>query len=131
MTPAKPRYRISITQPLEIGSSISLSGNAAHYVGTVLRMKLGDRIAMFNRTDGEFAASIVAIGKREFALTIDAWLRPPTHAVGLTVCFAPIKGGRLETIIEKATELGADVLQPVFTTNSVVDKFNRERGEAI
>ena len=47
------------------------------------------------------------------------------------VCFAPIKGGRLETIIEKATELGASVLQPVITSRTIVDKVNLQRAESI
>jgi len=37
----------------------------------------------------------------------------------------------METIIEKATELGASVLQPVITARTIVDKVNLERADAI
>jgi 16S rRNA (uracil1498-N3)-methyltransferase len=126
-----PRYRLSILEPLQVGASLTLTGNAAHYIGTVLRLKPGDRLSLFNRTDGEFSATIDAIAKRDATLRVEAQTRVPDAGTGLTVCFVPIKGGRLETIIEKATELGADVIQPVLSARSVVDKINRERAELI
>ena len=126
-----PRYRLSILEPLRVGEGVTLAGNPAHYVGTVLRLKPGDRLSLFNRTDGEFTAAIEAIAKRDITLRIEAQTRAPDAGTGLTVCFVPIKGGRLETIIEKATELGADAIQPVLSARSVVDKINRERAELI
>lgn len=127
----QPRYRLGLKQPLAKGQQVQLSGNAAHYLVQVLRHREGDRVALFNAADGEFAATITQAGKKDVLLSIDEQLRMPEKPVGLTVCFAPIKGGRLETIIEKATELGADMLQPVLTQRSVVDKVNLERAESI
>ena len=130
MTP-KPRYRLAVDAPLAAGAGVVLEGNPAHYVANVLRLGIGDRLSLFNRGDGEWAAAIVEIRKRAVALQVQESLRPPAHAVGLTVCFAPIKGGRLETIIEKATELGASALQPVVTQRTIVDKVNLDRAYAI
>ena len=127
----KPRHRIALDTPLATRASITLEGNPAHYLATVLRMTEGGRIALFNRTQGEWAASITQVRKRDVTLTVEEQLRPAEAKVGLTVCFAPIKGGRLETIIEKATELGATVLQPVITQRTIVDKVNLERAYAI
>lgn len=127
----QPRYRLAFPETLQKGHEVQLSGNAAHYLAHVLRLKPGEQVALFNRTDGEFAARLVHAGKRDVTLQVEARLRDPEGGTGLMVCFAPIKGGRLETIIEKATELGADILQPVLTQRSVVDKVNRERAESI
>ena len=127
----QPRYRLATAESLASGVQLQLSGNEAHYLGHVLRLKPGDRIALFNATDGEFAATLADIGKKTLTVTVAELLRAPEKGTGLIVCFAPIKGGRMETIIEKATELGADVLQPVLTNRSVVDKVNLERAGAI
>lgn len=127
----KPRYRLAIDAPLRGGAEVLLRDNPAHYVTQVLRMKVGDRLRLFNQKDGEWTARIAEVKKRELVLIVEENLRMPAHAVGLTVCFAPIKGGRMETIIEKATELGAAVLQPVITARTIVDKVNLERAEAI
>lgn len=128
----KPRYRLSVTAPLTVGADVTLDGNPAHYLATVLRMGAGDVVAVFNRTQGEWLARIGEVRKRAVVLTVEQQLRAPAADMPqLTVCFAPIKGGRLETIIEKATELGASVLQPVITQRTIVDKVNLERAEAI
>ena len=127
-----PRYRLAVTAPLSAGATLTLEGNPAHYVQQVVRLKLGDVLGVFNRTDGEWAGEIVELTKRTVMLHVKEKLRSPSlTAPQLTVCFSPIKGGRLETIIEKATELGATVLQPVLTQRTIVDKVNLERAEAI
>ncbi len=127
----QPRYRLARPESLASGQLLQLSGNEAHYALNVLRLKAGDRIALFNPAQGEFAAALVGRDKRTATFEIAEKLRAPENGTGLMVCFAPIKGGRLETIIEKATELGADILQPVLMQRSVVDKVNRTRAESI
>jgi 16S rRNA (uracil1498-N3)-methyltransferase len=132
MSLTQPRYRLAVDAALAAGASVTLSGNAAHYLTTVLRLSVGDGVALFNRDDGQWHARIADIRKKELTLTVETCMRPAVAAAfHLTVCFAPIKGGRMETIIEKATELGAQVLQPVLTARSIVDKVNLERAEAI
>lgn len=128
---SKPRHRLATDSPLRAAANVILSGNPAHYLTQVMRLKQGDRLRLFSRKDGEWDAVIDEIRKREVVLTIEAQTRPPATGVGLTICFAPIKGGRLETIIEKATELGASVLQPIITHRTIVDKVNLERTESI
>ena len=129
---SKPRYRLAVDAALAPKARVTLHDNAAHYLAQVLRLKEGQDLALFNGTDGEWRAEISDIRKKEVTLTVMECLRTP-HANGpkLTVCIAPIKGGRMETIIEKATELGATVLQPVITARTIVDKVNLARAEAI
>ena len=125
------RYRLAVDVPLSPGAILTLEGNPAHYLATVLRLGVGDRIGLFNRTEGEWVAVITEIHKRAVVVQVEVCTRPVGEKVALTVCFAPIKGGRLETIIEKATELGASVLQPVITQRTIVDKVNLDRAYAI
>lgn len=127
----RPRYRLAVDTALAQGASVAIAGNAAHYLSTVLRLNVGDTVALFNRAEGEWRARISEIRKKDITLTVEECLRPPAPPLGLMVCFAPIKGGRLETIIEKATELGASVLQPVITARTIVDKVNLDRANAI
>ncbi len=135
---SKPRYRLAVDAALEAKAQVTLHDNAAHYLAQVLRLKEGHDLALFNGTDGEWRAEISNIRKKEVTLTVMECLRPGANqrppsarGINLTVCFAPIKGGRLETIIEKATELGATVLQPVITARTIVDKINLARAEAM
>lgn len=127
----KPRYRLAVDANLGKTIAVMLQDNAAHYLTHVLRLGVGEAVVLFNRTEGEWLARITQIRKKEVMLAVEECLRPPVAPLGLTVCFAPIKGGRMETIIEKATELGASVLQPVITSRTIVDKVNLVRAEAI
>ena len=127
-----PRYRLAVDAALHTGAAVTLADNAAHYLTTVLRLNAGDTVALFNRTEGEWRASLHEVRKKQVVLVVEECLRSPaTAGIQLTVCFAPIKGGRMETIIEKATELGATILQPVLTARTVVDRVNLQRAESI
>jgi 16S rRNA (uracil1498-N3)-methyltransferase len=127
----KPRHRVATDQPLQPGGQAVLEGNAAHYLSHVLRLGEGDGVVLFNRQDGEWLAHIAQIQKKRLVLALRAQTRTHQPGPDFWVCFAPIKGGRLETIIEKATELGASLLQPVLTQRSIVDKVNTERAQSI
>lgn len=127
----KPAPRLAVDAMLAAGATLTLSGNPAHYLSHVLRLSIGAPVVVFNRTQGEWAAHVASLSKREVTLAITAQTRASATHTGLIACFAPIKGGRLETIIEKATELGAVALQPVITARTIVDKVNGERADAI
>lgn len=127
----RPRHRLAIDQPLARNSRIELADNAAHYLTHVLRLKEGDRLSLFNARDGEWLAALHAVRKKHATLLIEAPLQTARPALDMWVCFAPVKGGRLETILEKATELGAGALQPVITARTIVDKVNLERADSI
>lgn len=127
----KLRHRLATDHPLRTGALVLLEGNPAHYLTQVLRMKEGDALALFNREDGEWLASIAEVKKRAVVLHVNEQKRTPQAQPDFWVCFAPIKGGRLETIIEKATELGAALLQPALTQRTIVDKVNRDRAVSI
>lgn len=128
---SKPRHRLATDADLKPGAHVALPENQSHYLGHVLRLKAGDRLTLFNREHGEWLADITEVKKRSITLQVGEQLRAPATPVDLWVAFAPIKGGRLETIIEKATELGAAELHPVITQRTIVDKVNMERADSI
>lgn len=128
---SKPRHRLATDHALRPGAQVPLEGNPAHYLTQVLRMKEGDTIALFNPEDGEWLAQIAEIKKRAVLLEVATQRRAPQPPPDFWICFAPIKGGRLETILEKGTELGALMLQPVLTQRTIVDKVNRDRALSI
>lgn len=126
-----PRTRLALDLPLVADALCVLDDRAGHYLQHVLRLRPGERIAVFSRADGEWLAQIASLDKRQVTLRILSPRRAAALPAPLTVCFAPIKGGRGETIIEKATELGAAALQPVITAHSIAAPMQPARAEAI
>ena len=108
--------RLHVPQPLAAGCGVGLPEAQRHYLFSVMRLREGGRARLFNADDGEFEAVVDAIGKRECRVSLLSRLRPPPapeEGGGPTLLFGVLKGARLPTLVEKATELGAGALQPV------------------
>jgi 16S rRNA (uracil1498-N3)-methyltransferase len=121
--------RLYVEAPLQEGAQVALNAAQSHYLGTVLRLKPGGRVLVFNGRDGEWAASL-AVAKRTTALLIGDKTRPQSSAVDLHYLFAPLKAARLDYMVQKAVEMGVSRLQPVFTRHSQVARVNTERMRA-
>ncbi len=121
--------RLYVDASLEQGAQIALNPAQSHYLGTVLRLKLGSRVLVFNGRDGEWAASL-AIARRAAALFIDGKTRPQSSPADLHYLFAPLKAARLDYMVQKAVEMGVSRLQPVLTHHSQVARVNTGRMRA-
>ncbi|MBR0679724.1 16S rRNA (uracil(1498)-N(3))-methyltransferase [Roseomonas eburnea] len=123
--------RLFIDDSLSEGAEIPGTPAQAHHLGTVLRRGAGDAVAVFNARDGEFAARIVALRKDRCAYVLGTRTRPPAAEPDLRLVVAALKRDALDWVVEKATELGVSVIQPVTTRRTVVDRVNGERLAAI
>ncbi|HYE27900.1 MAG TPA: 16S rRNA (uracil(1498)-N(3))-methyltransferase [Allosphingosinicella sp.] len=129
-TPAWPPAslpRLFVDQPLAQGTVLALDGAPAHYLANVLRMGPGARVKLFDDRSGEWLAEVVEAGRRRVTLAVGEQLRERETVPDLWLLFAPIKRGRIDWLVEKATELGVARLLPVLTARTVVDRLNLER----
>lgn len=109
---------------------IVLSSDHARYLGTVLRKRVGDEVRLFNGKDGEWAATIKDIAKRSMTVAVQQQLREPATVPDIRLLFAPLRKHRTATVLEKATELGVRILQPVITARTQFPKLNLDRAKA-
>src|SRR5215470_4973376 len=121
--------RLYVDAALSAGASVPLNVSQSHYLGTVLRLKAGDSVLVFNRRDGEWRGTLGG-KKRSFALAITERTRPQPNALDLHYLFAPLKHARLDYMTQKAVEMGASRLQPVLTRHAQVARVNLERMRA-
>ena len=129
-TPAWPPAstpRLFIDQPLEAGLSLTLDGAHANYLANVMRLKHDDPVRLFDDRTGEWLATVSDVAKRTITLGLLAKLAEREAVPDLWLLFAPIKKGRIDWLIEKATELGVARLQPVITRRTIVDRLNLDR----
>jgi 16S rRNA (uracil1498-N3)-methyltransferase len=122
--------RLYVPADLSAGAEIDLEREQAHYLANVLRMREGAELLVFNGRDGEWLATIVAFAKKAARLHLREMTRPQTPQPDLLYCFAPLKQGRLDYLVQKAVEMGAGVLQPVVTQHTQVPKLGLERLQA-
>src|SRR5262249_59497045 len=93
--------RLYVDAALNEGGSVPLSPSQAHYLGTVLRLKAGDSVLVFNSRDGEWRGTLAG-KKRSFALAIAERTRPQPTALDLHYLFAPLKPPRLPSMPQQA-----------------------------
>lgn len=125
------RQRLYLDTPLAKGDIVTLNRSQSHYLAQVLRMTLQDEILVFNGYQGEWCARLLDAHKKAVRLTILEQTRAQEVRSELMLVFALIKKTRLETIIEKAVELGAGILQPMMTEYTQIGRINTPRLEAI
>ena len=119
--------RLYVTDALAPGDAVELAPGQAHYLRSVLRLGAGAAVAAFNASDGEWLCRIAEIGKNRVWLAVERPIRSPTPEPDLWLLFAAIKRARLEWLVEKATELGASTLLPVWTVRTQAERLNLER----
>lgn len=122
--------RLFVEDDLSEGAAIALARNAAHYLISVLRLKEGGEILVFNGRDGEWRAALAPSGRRGGELRLLARTRPQPEAGGPALLFAPLKHARLDYMVQKAVEMGAGILRPVLTRRTVATRVNLDRMRA-
>ncbi len=123
--------RLFVDRPLAAGVDVALDRAQAHYLRNVMRVQAGSVIALFNARDGEWRATLEAVGKNEAVCRPVEQARAPAPEPDLWLVFAPVKRGPLDLVAQKATELGVCALQPVFTRRTAVARVNEDRLRAI
>jgi 16S rRNA (uracil1498-N3)-methyltransferase len=122
--------RLYVDADLAAGAQIGCSREQANYLRNVLRLGRGDSILVFNGRQGEWAARVHHEGRKDAALQIARQVRAQTSGPDLHYLFAPLKHARLDYMVQKATEMGASRLAPVFTQRTVAARVNLERMRA-
>jgi 16S rRNA (uracil1498-N3)-methyltransferase len=129
-TPAWPpesSIRLFVETPLSDLSEIRIDGAQAHYLISVMRVKAGTRLKLFDDIGGEWLAEVAMLGKRDLILNLLGHLRPRETVPDLWLAAAPIRRARYDWVAEKACELGVARFVPVLTRRAIVDKVKDDR----
>jgi 16S rRNA (uracil1498-N3)-methyltransferase len=127
---ADTKIRLYVEQPLGEGQTIPLTREQAHYLFGVMRRGVGDTLAVFNGSDGEWRAEVREAGKRGGTLDAVEQTAPQCYPPDLWLLFAPIKKARTDFIVEKAAEMGAARIMPVQTEFTNSERIRQDRLQA-
>jgi 16S rRNA (uracil1498-N3)-methyltransferase len=119
--------RLFVEEPLSEGRAIAADKEQSHYLLTVMRLEPGSEILLFNGRDGEWRARVESPAKKKAVLVPIALERQQPKPSDLVFCFAPIKAGRLDWMVEKAVEMGAGAIRPVMTRFTQNQRLNPEK----
>ena len=114
---ATPRVHVDV--PLAAGL-VTLPAAASRHV-QVLRLQPGSALTLFDGRGGEWSAQVASIGRRDVQAQVSAHSAAERElARTVTLALGMPANERMDTVVEKAAELGAAALQPLVTQRSVL-----------
>jgi 16S rRNA (uracil1498-N3)-methyltransferase len=97
-----------------------LSEGESHHVLNVLRFGPGDHVTVFDGEGDEARADIVAVDGAKIQLRIGPKAGSQPLACAITLAQAIPKGKHMDLIVQKATELGAARVAPLFSDRTII-----------
>lgn len=124
------RSRIYSPEALRTGATLVLAESATTHITRVLRLTAGDPITLFDGSGIDYAATILAPARKGVTVLVGAGEAVDRESpLQLTLLQGVSRGPRMDLVVQKATELGVSVIQPVLTGRSVV-RLDAERSAA-
>ncbi len=115
--------RIYIKQELFDNKELILEKPQYHYLSKVMRLDNNETFYVFNENNGEWLASL----KGKTALILEKVKDNEVSLNDVWLLFAPVKKDNTDFIIQKGTELGVSLFQPVKTEFTNTSKVNRDK----
>jgi 16S rRNA (uracil1498-N3)-methyltransferase len=135
------RRRLFVPPDRLRATPLTVTGDEHHHIARVLRARPGDAITLFDGAGREVEARIVRVGRDETELAADAPGEPANGGTDagagaetpLVLLTAVPRGGRMDFLVQKCSELGVSRIAPVITARSVVrpEPGRRARWEKI
>jgi 16S rRNA (uracil1498-N3)-methyltransferase len=102
------------------GGRVTLSGELAHHLGSVLRARSGETVDLVDESRIRYRALLEQITKKKILGKIlqreePEWRPGPAIALAQAI----LKGDKMTWVIQKATELGVDSILPVVTERTI------------
>lgn len=107
-----PHCRIFLTQPLEPGYDTEIPADQAHYLRHVMRLASGDPVTIFNGQGGEYKATVIGLTKQGGSCHIEEFINVDRELpIHIHIIQCANKSDKIETVLQKCTELGAATFQ--------------------
>ena len=107
-----------------------LSKDHTHYIMNVMRLKRGSKINFFNKT-GEWKSEIIFLEKDRVEVKFLKQVKSANNQSKIELAVCLVKKNPMETILQKATELGVSKIIPIISERTEVKELNQDRAKKI
>ena len=121
------KIRLFYSEKLEENKELKITDEDFHYLANVMRCEIGSQINLFNESDGEYECKITDKNKKNLELKVLNRKEYKEIANFFDLAFCPPKSHKLDTLIQKCTELGVNSFIPVISDHTVNRKINIDR----
>ena len=96
------------------GARLELPDHSAHHAREVLRLRAGAIVRVFDGAGAEFEATLESVTRKGVFLKLAGPVAARAESpLRIVLALSPLKGDRMELVIQKATELGVAEVRPV------------------
>jgi 16S rRNA (uracil1498-N3)-methyltransferase len=111
-----PRFHVPEAAP---GARLHLPDTSAHHAREVLRLRAGSEVRVFDGRGSEYDAVLDLVARQGVTARVTGPAEPrPESTLKVTLALSPLKGDRMELVVQKATELGVAAIHPVVTART-------------
>jgi len=107
-----------------------LSKEHTHYVVNVMRLKRGSFLNLFNK-NGEWKSEIIFLDKDRVEVKFLKKIKDISYSSNIELAICLVKKNPMETILQKATELGVKKIIPIISERTEVKEINFDRAKRI
>lgn len=107
-----------------------LTKEHTHYIINVMRLKRGSEINLFNK-DGEWRSEIIFLDKDRVEVKFLKKIKQAMILSKIELAICLVKKNAMETILQKATELGVGKIIPIVSERTEVKELNYTRANKI
>ncbi len=107
-----------------------LSKEHTHYVVNVMRLKRGSNINFFNK-EGEWLSEIIFLEKDRVEVKFLNKIKDSIKTANIELAICLVKKNPMETILQKATELGVSKIIPIISERTEIKELNHDRAKKI
>ena len=121
------KIRLFFNESLEEKKLINIFGDDYHYLSNVMRCEVGSDIFLFNENNGEYLCRIIEKNKKKLILEVVKKAAYEKIQNNINLIFCPPKSHKLDTLIQKCTEIGVRRIIPVISDHTENRKLNLNR----
>jgi 16S rRNA (uracil1498-N3)-methyltransferase len=112
--------RFYVPQPRIEKGMLRIEGDEVKHIRKVLRLKAGDEIVVFDGLGKEYEGTIFEENPSSVMIKIEnIFSSKKDSSLEVTLAQSLLKGEKMDTLIQKATELGVKEIIPFFSSRSV------------
>lgn len=118
------KIRLFFNESLEKKKTINIIDDDYHYLSNVMRCEVGSDIFLFNENNGEYLCRVIEKNKKKLILEVVLKAEYEKIQNNINLIFCPPKSHKLDTLIQKCTEIGVRSFIPVISDHTENRKLN-------
>ena len=107
-----------------------LNKEHTHYVVNVMRLKRGSNLNFFNK-NGEWRSEVIFLDKDRVEVKFLEKIKNENNLSKIELAICLVKKNPMDTILQKATELGISKIIPIVSERTEVKELNLDRAKKI